>query len=157
MLADSALIEELKEMEGNKSKAYKDTRGLWTIGIGHCLTKDELTSGKIEVSSEIVRWRNGLTEDQIQNLLLQDLTLSESAVSCYVKVMLTQGQFDALVSFTFNVGINAFRNSTLRVVLNSGNYDAVPAQLRRWIHNHDGSICKGLVRRREAEVKLWES
>lgn len=155
MEADRALLEELEQVEGDVHTAYQDSRGFWTIGVGHCLTKDELTSGKIEIAGAPVIWRNGLAEGQVQNLLTQDLGNATSAVNCLITVPLTQTQFDALVSFAFNVGSEAFRNSTLRRLLNTGDYDAMPAQLRRWIHNHDGSICQGLVTRREREIELW--
>jgi lysozyme len=155
METDHVLLEELEQVEGDSHRAYQDTRGFWTIGVGHCLTRDELTSGKITVAGVSVIWRNGLTENQLQCLLLQDLGYATAAVNSLITVPLTQYEFDALVSFTFNVGIEAFRNSTLRRLLNAGYYDDVPTQLRRWVHNHDGSICRGLVARREREIELW--
>lgn len=156
MEADRTLIKELEQVEGDIHSAYKDTNGFWTIGVGHCLTKDELTSGKIIIAGEAVVWRQGLTERQVQDLLTQDLGLATSAVNCLITVPLTQYEFDALVSFTFNVGIEAFRNSTLRRLLNDGDYDSVPNQLLRWVHNPDGTICEGLVNRRDREIALWD-
>ena len=73
-----------------------------------------------------------------------------------VKVPLNQNQFDALVSFVFNVGNNAFRDSTLVKVLNAGHFDQVPTQLRRWIRDN-GKIVKGLINRREKEIALWNT
>ena len=67
-----------------------------------------------------------------------------------------QSQFGALVSFAFNVGIAAFSRSTLLARLNRGHYSAVPGELRRWAHAN-GKKLPGLVRRREAEIRLWES
>jgi len=75
-------------------------------------------------------------------------------VNSGVKVALNQNQFDSLVSFTFNTGIQAFADSTLLKMLNQGNYDAVPDQLRRWVRA-GGNVVQGLVNRRENEIKLW--
>src|SRR5208283_4245324 len=146
---------ELEYFEGNKSKVYWDTRGLPTIGVGHLLTQSELSSGKIVIGGELVRYADGLTDDQIQVLLNRDIKIAEDSIARLVKVPLTQGQYDALCSWTFNVGSGALASSTLLKVLNAGNYDQVPGQMLRWVHNHDGSINQGLTRRREAEVQLW--
>ena len=154
-MADAQLIKEMERFEGDRLRAYRDTRGLWTIGVGHCLTKDELSSGKIRIGSVLVPWRNGLTESQVDTLLDQDLALAEASVHCLVKVPLTQGQHDALVSFVFNCGACAFQGSTLRQVINAGHYEQAPAQFLLWVHNHDESVNNGLKNRREAEIELW--
>jgi lysozyme len=154
-MIDAALIKELEEFEGNKSRVYPDSNGYPSIGIGHLLTKDELSSGKIVINGMIVRYADGLTEDEIEALLNQDLKTAEDSIARLVKVPLTQGQYDGLTSWTFNVGGGALAGSTLLKVLNAGAYDQVPDQMRRWVHNKDGSICAGLQRRREAEVALW--
>jgi len=97
-------IKKLMEWEGVKSKIYPDTAGLPTIGVGHLLTKDELHSGKISILGKPVHYRDGLSEQQIRDLLKQDIVSREAAVTNLVRVPLTQNQFDALVSFVFNVG-----------------------------------------------------
>ena len=71
-------LKELEEFEGNRSLPYQDTNGLWTIGVGHCLTKSEISSGKIIVNGMTVKYAAGLTEQQIQCLLSQDLKLAAS-------------------------------------------------------------------------------
>ena len=154
-MIDRALITELEESEGDRSRVYPDSRGLPTIGVGHLLTKSELSSGKIVISGEVVRYGAGLTELQIQQLLNQDLKYAEDAIHRLVKVPLNQGQWDALVSFTFNAGSGALAGSTLLTVLNEGHYDRVPAEILRWCHNHDGSVNTGLLRRRKTEIALW--
>ncbi len=146
----------LAEWEGVELKVYKDVAGLPTIGVGHLLTQDELTSGKILIRGEPIRYADGLTKTQAMDLLDQDLERFEEAVNESGKVDLKQNQFDALVSFTFNVGSNAFRNSTLLRLLNQGNYSDVPNQLRRWVHS-GGQKVQGLVKRRENEIELWSS
>ena len=144
----------LKQWEGFESKIYKDSAGLPTIGVGHLLTKSELTSGKIVINGAPVQYAAGLTDQQVLDLLSQDLDPAAQAVSKNVKVALSQNQFDALVSFVFNVGVAAFTGSTLLKLANQGQYDQVPAQLRRW-NKSGGQVVQGLINRREKEIKLW--
>jgi lysozyme len=144
----------LEQWEGSESKAYKDSAGLLTIGVGHLLTKSELSSGKITIKGVPVKYADGLTQQQITDLLAQDVQPAENAVNNGVKVKLNQNQFDALVSFTFNVGTGAFNSSTLLKLLNQGQYDQVPTQLLRWTRA-GGQVVQGLVNRRNNEIKLW--
>lgn len=147
-------LELLKEWEGFELKVYKDSAGLPTIGVGHLITKSEQTSGNIMIVGVPVKYTAGLTDQQAVDLLSQDVRPAEQAVNNGAKVTLTQNQFDALVSFTFNVGVGAFNGSTLLKVLNQGQYDQVPTQLRRW-NKAGGKVVQGLVNRRENEVRLW--
>jgi lysozyme len=149
-------LELLKQWEGFKSKLYKDSAGLPTIGVGHLLTKSELTSGKITINNVAVDYANGLTDQQILDLLSQDVDPAAAAVTARVKVTLSQNQFDALVSFTFNVGIGAFSGSTLLKVLNQSQYNQVPDQLLRW-NKAGGKVVPGLTNRRQNEIKLWNA
>lgn len=110
-------VELIRDREGCILKAYQDTQGVWTIGVGH-------TAG--------VTVGDRCTEEQATAWLAEDLRWSEAAVNEGVKVPLEQHQFDALVSFTFNVGQFAFASSTLLRRLNEGRYTEVPAQLDRW-------------------------
>lgn len=142
------------EWEGFKTSVYKDVVGNPTIGVGHLLTRDELSSGKILINCRQVKYANGLTEQQCWELLDQDLGIAEDAVNACVTVPLTQNQFDVLVSFVFNAGVSAFAGSTLLKLLNNMQYDLVPAQLRRWVHS-GRRIINGLVNRREKEIELW--
>lgn len=147
-------LELLKQWEGFELKVYKDSAGLPTIGVGHLITKSEQSSGNIVIAGVPVQYANGLTDQQALDLLSQDVQPAENSVNNGVKVDLNQNQFDALVSFTFNVGVGAFTSSTLLKVLNQGQYDQVPDQLRRW-NKAGGKVVQGLVNRRENEVKLW--
>ena len=144
----------LIELEGSRSHAYHDVAGFMTIGVGHMLTKDELTSGKIIIGDTAVKYRDGLDEGQIGVLLQQDLEEYEAAVNAFVEVELTQWEFDALVSFTFNNGARAFHGSTLRKFINDGRLTEAPEQFRKWIWAA-GRTWDGLVRRREIEIKCW--
>lgn len=143
----------LIRLEGARNTMYRDAAGLPTIGVGHLLTRDELHSGKLEVD-DWIDWHAGLTDGQVDALFAHDVAPVESAVSAIVHVPLSQGQFDALCSFAFNVGLGAFRNSTLLKKLNAGQYDAVPAELRRWVYAAV-KVLPGLQLRREHEIELW--
>lgn len=145
-----------REWEGLVTHEYPDSGGAPTIGIGHLLTRSERTSGKIVINGAPFDYRDGLTEQQCWDLLDQDLDVAERAVNEAVSAALNQNQFDALVSFAFNVGEGAFRGSTLVKLLNQGQYNEVPAQLRRWVRDN-GQIVQGLVNRREKEIALWNT
>ena len=145
-----------QEWEGLELNEYLDSGGAPTIGVGHLMTRSERMSGKIIINGKGVVYRKGLTVQQCWDLLDQDLDSAEATVNSMVKVPLNQNQFDALVSFVFNVGNNAFRDSTLLKVLNAGHFDQVPTQLRRWIRDN-GKIVKGLINRREKEISLWNT
>lgn len=146
----------LKQAEGREQAVYADSGGAPTIGYGHLLTKSEKSSGKIYIRGVAVRYANGLTDAQIEDLLLQDLDPFEEAVDASVRVPLTPNQFDALVMFAFNCGKEAFAGSTLVKKLNAGDYSAVPVQMRRWIHVN-GNRVRGLVNRREHEIRIWSA
>lgn len=145
-----------KEWEGLQTHVYTDSGGEPTIGIGHLITREERLSGKIRIGSSFVDYRNGLTEQQCWELLEQDLVIAEKAVNSAIKVSLNQNQFDALASMAFNIGAGAFRGSTLVKLLNQGQYDQVPGQMRRWVRDN-GKVVQGLVNRREKEIRLWET
>lgn len=147
-------IDSIKKSEGSVSTMYRDSVGLPTIGVGHLLLKSELSSGKLTIAGVPVAWAKGLTSAQIEDLLRQDLHGTEEQVAKVVRVSLQQHQFDALVSFTFNVGGAAFANSQLAKRINAGQFEDVPGQLRRWIYA-GGVVQEGLKKRREEEIRLW--
>lgn len=135
-------LEVLKRFEGLQLKAYFCPAGVLTIGYGS-------TGPHVKMGMEI-------TPAEAEKLLLDDVARFESAVNRLVKVPLTQGQFDALVCFSYNIGIGAFEKSTLLSVLNMGRYGEVISQFKRW-NKVKGHVVNGLVNRREAEIGLWES
>ena len=121
------------------------------------MTRDELSSGKIYCGDQVIRWKDGpLTDTEIDALLAEDVGWAEAAVEVAVRVPLTQEQFDCLVLWTFNVGANAMRESTLVRKLNQGLFEEVPHELARWCHA-GGRVIEGLQRRRAREIALWES
>lgn len=146
----------IEELEGRRPIVYPDSGGEPTIGVGHLLTNSERKSGKIQIGAEVIRWSSGLTDQQIDQLIRQDTNKVIRFVNRAVKVPLSPGQFDALVSFTFNVGESAFAGSTLLRELNKGRHDRVPTQLRRWVYDN-GKRIPGLERRREKEIETWNS
>ena len=150
-------VQLLRELEGVEPEPYRDSAGLLTCGVGHLMTRDEISSGKIYCGDRVIRWKDGpLTDEEIDALLAEDVSWAEACVEACVRVQLTQGQFDCLVLFCYNIGPNAFRNSTLCRVLNEGLYDEVPEQMRRW-NRAGGQVVPGLITRRAREIALWRA
>lgn len=141
MKLSAAGLELIKRSEGFRNKVYLDMAGLPTIGYGHRLVHPEC-------------YPDGICETQADVILLWDVHEAEQAVSRLVKVPLTQGQFDALVDFTFNLGSGRLASSTLLQDLNAGKYDAASAELLRWDHSGEEEVAS-LKARREAEFQLW--
>ncbi|WP_429130685.1 lysozyme [Ensifer sp. 4252] len=132
----------VKQWEGLKTEAYRDVAGVWTIGYGHTSA-----AGAPAVTPGMV-----ISEAQADDILRADLATFEERVLRLVKVSLSDNQFAVLVSFDFNTG--RLGKSTLLNKLNAGDYDAVPAELMKWV-NAGGKRVKGLVNRRAAEAGLW--
>lgn len=139
----SKFAEHIERIEGFKAQAYRDTGGVLTIGFGHAIKPSE------------TRLRSAtITREEAVAILRDDTREATRVVNENVTIPLKQEQFDALVSFVFNVGERQFRQSTLLRVLNGGHCCAVPDQLRRWTRDN-GRVVLGLVRRREAEIALY--
>jgi GH24 family phage-related lysozyme (muramidase) len=134
-------IKLIKSFEGLSLTSYLCPVGVLTIGYGH--------TGNVLAGTKI-------TEKEADALLKQDLIKFEQAVLNYVTIDLNQNQFDALVSFCFNVGTQAFKGSTLVKRLNNGENPNIVAaeELPRW-NKGDGKVLEGLSRRRSAEVELF--
>lgn len=153
-------------MESVEPYVYACQAGHQTIGVGHKITAHELETGLLLIDGIAVRWIDGLNTEQIDGLMRADLATAEWVVEACVKVPLTDNQFAALVSLCFNIGAQAFRDSSVVRVLNKGEYHLVPGFMRLWnkvtvkVVDVDGiksikKVSKGLVARREAEIKLW--
>ena len=139
----SAGLALLKKSEGFRNKIYRDPAGIPTIGYGHRVLPSE-------------SFPDGIDEAQASQLLAQDIGIAEKAVLKLVKVAITQGQFDALVDFVYNLGPNRLAASTLLRDLNIGRYDAAAEQLLMWDHVGTKEVA-GLKARREAEFHLWHN
>ena len=136
-------MELLKRSEGFRSRVYRDVAGFPTIGYGHRLLHPE-------------SFPNGIDEPQAAEILASDVGETEQAVQRLVKVPLTQGQFDALVDFCFNLGAGRLASSTLLKCLNASRYGDAVEQLLRWDHA-EGHEIASLKARREAEAALWRA
>lgn len=128
-------LELTERFEGCRLVAYQDQVGVWTIGYGH-------TRGVHEGMT--------CTQPQADQWLIEDSAYSEAHVNSCVKVPVTQGEFDALVDFDFNLGGGALGGSTLLRLLNAGHHDLAADQFEKWDHA-GGKVVAGLLRRRLAE------
>ena len=139
-------IELIKRFEGLRLKAYQDSVGVWTIGYGWTLPVDGKKVGP------------GMQIDQptADRLLKCGVVQYEQGVNQLVKVKITQGQFDALVSFAYNLGLRSLSTSTLLQKLNAGDKQGAADQFGRWV-NAGGKRLDGLVARRAAEREMFLS
>lgn len=150
----------LTELEGFKTRMYHDSAGLPTIGVGHLITQQELSQGYILIraTGQKINWREDISRDDVDAILEQDLPEYEDAVTRLVTSDIAQHQFDALVSFCFNVGEGAFGRSTLLKLVNAGNKTAVADQFRLWTKvtvNGKKVQVRGLLNRRNKESSMW--
>lgn len=145
--AQSSTINFLMDVEVFSAKAYWDFKQ-WSIGYGTGI----MPNGKP------VKQGDTVTKAQAQAMLVRDVVSRANAVNRYVTANINQNQFDALVSFVYNFGETAFRDSTLLDVINANpvNYDAIAYQFRRWIYA-DGVALDGLKTRREKEIQLYKN
>jgi len=145
-------FEGLHKVYGNTIIPYRDAVGFWTIGYGHLITRDR----------SLKPFPNGLKIESISELhatkvlLAEDLEKFERGVIRLIKVPLTDGQFGALVSFSFNLGLGSLQASTLRKKVNEENHEEASKQFNRWVFA-GGRKLKGLVLRRRAESQLYLS
>ncbi len=135
----------IKRREGLRLTAYQDSAGVWTVGYGH--------TGKVFPGDVI-------TQTDAAHFLREDVRWAETTISANVKVPLTQNQFDALVSWSFNVGVHNTIESTLVRRLNAGDYGAVASELMRWVKITNPKTGKlvfnqGLQNRRMSEVEQF--
>jgi len=133
----------IKKFEGCRLESYKCAAGVPTIGYG---------------STKLVEMGMTITQEGAEDLLLKDIAEFEEFVLEASEMPLSQHQFDALVSWTYNLGPSNLNASTMLKVLNKGAYEDVPAQIKRWNKatvNGQRVVLDGLVRRREAEALLF--
>ena len=133
-------INHIKAEEGYREVPYTDAGGVLTVGYGH--TGKDVRAG-VNVSKE-----------EAEALLRADLATAETVVNKYVTVVLNQHQFDALVSFVYNVGVSNFKTSTLLRTINANRTDEISNQFMRWVFVK-GKRNKGLVNRRATECRLY--
>jgi lysozyme len=141
----------LIQSEGIRLKKYDDVVGYATIGVGHLITETDRKSGHVHGVPLDRDW----THHEAMGVLSVDLQEHERYVNKLVTQPLKQGQFDALVSFCFNVGPYNFEASTLLKYVNKRQYIYCPDEFRKW-RLAKGKVIQGLVNRREREIELWE-
>lgn len=129
----------IKRFESFSTNTYICPAGYPTIGYGHMVKERESRA-----------YASGIDEAKALEILARDVATAEKAVLRLIAVPLKDGQFDALVSFTFNLGAGALQRSTLRRKVNREEHDDVPAEFMKWVWA-GGKRLQGLVRRREAE------
>ena len=145
MKTSKAGLESIKKHEGCILQVYKDVAGLDTIGIGHLIKPGEKFTT--------------ITEQGALDLLAKDVVQFENALNRACKVTLNQNQFDALVSWGFNVGAGVYTTASLMTELNKSNFDAVPVKLLEWCKatiNGKSTTVPGLLNRRKAEAALFQ-
>lgn len=139
--AGKALIQ---SYESCRLEAYPDPGSLdgkpWTIGWGHTV---EVNKGDV------------CTQEQADQWFEEDISIYEKGITRLVTAKLSQNKFDGLVSFVYNIGLGAFEKSTLLRLLNESNYMGASEQFKRWVLGSNGKPLLGLIRRREAERKLF--
>lgn len=134
-------IELIRELEGLNLEAYEDGKG-WSIGYGHYLGEEKTL--------------DSITLIQAENFLRRDISWAEDAVWTLVDVPLTSNQFNALVSFVYNIGRTQFAKSTMLKKLNSGDIKGAEKEFKRW-NKSGGEVLAGLVKRRELELEVFVS
>lgn len=134
----------IRDSEGFRDKAYRDTGGVWTLGFGTIKYPD----------GRSVKQGDTCTREQAEQWLKSDCRWVDACLDKYVKATISQNQFDALASFVYNIGESQFRSSTLLAKLNAGDYKVAAANFDRWIYDN-GKIITGLVNRRAQEKALF--
>lgn len=137
---------------------YLDPARIWTIGWGH-VVRDQQGNPIVGIENKakaFATYPGGITLERAGAMLRVDAQGAADGVSRLVMVPLTQSQFDALVSFTFNVGVGALARSKLLAILNAGRREDVPFQMKRWVYA-GGMKMRGLVSRRADEARLWSA
>lgn len=148
-------IDLIKKLEGFRAQKYNDQAGHCTIGYGTLLHKGNCNGDASEQP-----YAGGISDKQATDLLMARVSDFQRTINDQITVALNQNQFDALVSFVYNIGSESFRKSTLRKVLNEGSYTAVPAEMRKWVKvRKNGALVdsQGLINRRNAEIELYNN
>ncbi|POA99413.1 muraminidase [Chromobacterium sinusclupearum] len=140
MQTSSNGIQLIQQFEGLRLTAYQDSVGVWTIGYGH--TGPDVRAGL------------SISNSQATQLLSQDLQRFEQGVSNLVKAAINQNQFDALISFSYNLGLGNLQSSTLLRLLNQGDYQGAAGQFPLW-DKAGGKVLPGLQKRRLDEQALF--
>ena len=156
-VSDKAL-EVIRHHEGVRTKPYQCPALLWTIGVGHVIDPNH---GRVPLAERKALpipegWNRTITMEEVDDILKRDLANFERGVERYCPVTLTQGQFDALVSFSFNVGLGTLQRSTLRQKVLRGEMEGAAEEFLKYTIG-GGKVLKGLVNRRNDERAIFLS
>ena len=153
----------LKHHEGVRYKPYQCPARLWTIGVGHVMYPEQ---AKIPSTAEGMERRRAWqlrpednrtwSKEEVDDLLAKDVARFERGVLCFISIPLKQHEFDALVSFSFNLGLGTLQRSTLRQALNRGDKKTAMESLRKY-NKAGGKVLRGLDNRRKDEEALFNS
>lgn len=135
----------IKRFEGVRSRPYRCSAKLWTVGVGHLIG-----DGKSLPDS----WNRTFTEEEINALLIRDLNRFERGIRMYIKVPLRQCEYDSLCSFAFNLGLGTLQRSTLRQNINRNDKEGAAKEILKYCRA-GGKIIRGLQIRREAEYRMF--
>ena len=158
MKVSEKLIEMVKHDEGVRTSPYQCPALLWTVGVGHVIDPNHARV-KLEDRKTLPipeGWNRVLSMDEVNDILKKDLARFEAGVMRLCPGEMTQGQFDALVSFSFNVGLGNLQNSTLRMKHNRKEFDAAANESFKW-NTAGGKVLKGLDKPLRGEKTLYES
>jgi len=158
MKVSQKCVEMIKHHEGVRTKPYQCPALLWTVGVGHVIVPEH---GRLKLEERKNLpipdgWDRVVPMGEVDDILKKDLARFESGVSRLCPVPLTQGQFDALVSFSFNVGLGNLQRSTIRMKVNRGDMQGAAESFLDWT-KAGGKVLKGLVNRRNDERALFIS
>jgi lysozyme len=151
-------IEGIKKDEGVRTKPYRCPALLWTVGVGHVIDPNHIKV-KFDERKNIPlppEWDRVLSMAEVDAILAADLATFERGVLRLCPSGLTQGRFDALVSFSFNVGLGNLQRSTIRMKHNRGDFEGAAEGFMAWT-KAGGKELPGLVKRRKHERALYES
>lgn len=150
----SSGVELIKKFEHFMPNKYNDQAGHCTVGYGTLIHHGNCNGDASEAS-----YANGITEEKATELLMERVNSTEKVINDTVTVTLNQNQFDALISFVYNIGTGAWKGSTCRRLLNQGQYESVPTEMKKWIKvRGKGGVkvdSKGLINRRAQESALF--
>jgi lysozyme len=158
MKVSAKALEVIRHHEGVRTKPYQCPALLWTIGVGHVIDPNHARVPLAERKALPIPdgWNRTITMGEVDDILRDDLNRFERGVERYCPVPLTQGQFDALVSFSFNVGLGTLQRSTLRQKVLRGDMEGAAEELLKYTIG-GGKVLKGLVNRRNDERAMFLS
>ena len=158
MKVSDKVIHMIKHHEGVRTKPYQCPALLWTVGVGHVIDPPH-AKVKLDDRKQLPipdGWNRVLSMDEVNDILRKDLDRFEKGVLRLCPGKLTQGQFDALVSFSFNVGLGNLQRSTIRMKVNRGDFEGAAESFLDWT-KAGGRVLKGLVTRRNDERAVFLS